>query len=254
MVPILRPISSPGSAHVVVFLGPSWRDRFRPPFLLFELTAETSRLREAGHMATRWEAASAVAIALAVMGRPAAAQDRPIYMTIVVQDLAGLSPAVIRQAETVVTRIYSQIGVQITWREIVGFEEPTAIEQAADVVHGESTIHVGLLSAEMEHRARPERGRLGMALSGTRLVRVFVNRVEHVARSAQEDMADVLGHVMAHEIGHVLLGPDAHSTAGLMAARLDLPRLALGALWFDRAQAAIIQARLACDGVPRLRC
>jgi hypothetical protein len=205
-------------------------------------------------MATRWEAASAVALAFAVMVRPVAAQDRPLYMTIVVQDLAGLSPTVIKEAETVVTRIYSQIGVQITWREIVGFEEPTAIAQAADVVHGESIIHVGLLSAGMEHLVRPDRGTLGMALSGTRLVRVFVNRVEHVARSAQEEVADVLGHVMAHEIGHLLLGPDAHSTAGLMAATLDLPRIALGGLWFDRAQAAIIQARLACDGVPRLRC
>ena len=60
------------------------------------------------------------------------------------------------------------------------------------------------------------------------------------------------GHVIAHEIGHVLLGPNAHSTAGLMAASLDLPRIALGGLWFDRIQAAIIRARLACDGSVRV--
>ena len=74
-------------------------------------------------MATRWEAASAIAIACAVTAMPVAAQDRPLYMTIVVQDLATLSPPVITQAETVVTRIYSQIGVDIAWRNIVGFEE-----------------------------------------------------------------------------------------------------------------------------------
>ena len=205
-------------------------------------------------MATRWEAASAVAIACAVIGVPIAAQDRPLYMTIVVQDLAGLSPTVIKEAETVVTRIYSQIGVDITWRNIVGFEEPTAIDQAADVVDAESIIHVGLLSAEMERRARPDRATLGMAIPGARLVRVFVDRVEFLARGAQEDVGDVLGHVIAHEIGHVLLGPNAHSTAGLMAASLDLPRIALGGLWFDRVQAAIIRARLACDDASRLRC
>ena len=44
-------------------------------------------------------------------------------MRIVVQDLATLSPPVITQAETVVTRIYSQIGVDIAWRNIVGFED-----------------------------------------------------------------------------------------------------------------------------------
>ena len=139
----------------------------------------------------------------------------------------------IKEAETVVTRIYSQIGVQITWRDIVGFEEPTAIDQAADVVDAEFVIHVGLLSTEMERRARPDQGTLGIAVSGARLVRVFVDRVEYVARGAQEDVGDVLGHVIAHEIGHVLLGPGAHSTGGLMAASLDLPRLALGGLWFD---------------------
>ena len=205
-------------------------------------------------MATRWEAASAVAIAFALMGRPVVAQDRPVYMTIVVQDLAGLSPTVIKEAETVVTRLYSQIGVQITWRDLVGFEEPTAIDQAADVVHGESIIHVGLLSAGMEHLVRPDRGTLGRTASGTRLVRVFTNRVEYVARGAQAEVGDVLGHVMAHEIGHVLLGPNAHSAAGLMAPSLDLPRIALGGLWFDRIQAAIIRASLACDNTSRLRC
>jgi hypothetical protein len=106
----------------------------------------------------------------------------------------------------------------------------------------------------MERRAKPDLGTLGMTVSSTRLVRVFVDRVAYVAGGAQEDVGDVLEHVMAHEIGHVLLGPNAHSTAGLMAASLDLPRIALGGLWFDRIQAAIIRARLACDDTSRLRC
>ena len=203
-------------------------------------------------MATRWEAASAVAIACAVIGVPIAAQERPVHMRIVVQDLATLSPLVITQAETVVTRIYSQIGVDIAWRNIVGFEEPTGIDQAADVVDAEFAIHVGLLSAEMERRARPDRATLGIAIPGARLVRVFVGRVEFLARGAQQDTSDVLGHVIAHEIGHVLLGLGAHSSAGLMAATLDLPRIALGGLWFDHGQAAIIRTMLAGDGSVRV--
>jgi len=59
-------------------------------------------------MATRWEAASAIAIACAVTAMPVAAQDRPLYMTIVVQDLAGLSQTVIKEAETVVTQILEE--------------------------------------------------------------------------------------------------------------------------------------------------
>jgi hypothetical protein len=97
----------------------------------------------------------------------------------------------------------------------------------------------------MERRAKPDWGTLGVAVAGARIVRVFVDRVETVARGAQEDVGEVLGHVIAHEIGHVLLGPNAPSAAGLMAASLDLPRIALGGLWFDQGQAAIIRAKLA---------
>ena len=116
-------------------------------------------------MTTRWEAASAIAIACAVTAMPVAAQDRPLHMSIVVQDLAGLSHVVIMQAETVVTRIYRQIGVDVAWRNMVGFEEPTAIDQPADVVDAGSIIHVGLLSTEMERRAQPDLGTLGMTVS-----------------------------------------------------------------------------------------
>ena len=196
-------------------------------------------------MRIRWQAAILAAIALAVMARPGAARDKPLHLRIVVQDHAGLSPAVIRQAETVVTGIYSRIGIEIAWRDIVGFEDTTAIDQAAVVSDGQSAIHVALLSAAMEHLVRPDRGTLGMAGSGTCLVWVFVRRVEHVGRGRQEDLAAILGYVIAHETGHVLLGPDAHSAAGLMAATLDLPRVALGGVWFDQHQAALIRARLA---------
>ena len=189
-------------------------------------------------MATRWEAASTVAIACAVIAVPIAAQERPLHMRIVVQDFAALPPPVLGEAETVVTRIYSQIGVDIAWRNIAEFD-------------AESIIHVGLLSAEMERRARPDRATLGIAIPGARLVRVFVGRVEFLARGAQEDTGAVLGHVIAHEIGHVLLGLGAHSTAGLMADMLDLPRIALGGLWFDHGQAAIIRTMLAGDGSVR---
>ena len=79
-----------------------------------------------------------VLIALAVMARPGAARDKPLHMRIVVPDHAGLSPAVIRQAETVVTGIYSRIGIEIAWRDIVGFEDTTAIDQAAVVSDGQS--------------------------------------------------------------------------------------------------------------------
>ena len=200
-------------------------------------------------MASRCQRAPAIALtmACAVIAQAAVAHARPLHLTISVQDYAGLSPAVITQTEAVVARIYHQIGVDIVWLDVARVAPTMLSDRAAPAVDWESVIHVGLLSAAMEHKLRPDRGTVGVAITGSHLVRIFVSRVEYLASNSQQDLADVLGHVMAHEIGHLLLGPNAHSTAGLMAAVLDVPRIGLGGLSFDRRQAAVIRTKLAGD-------
>jgi hypothetical protein len=48
---------------------------------------------------------------------------------------------------------------------------------------------------------------------------VFYDRIERLHKSAEIDLPTLLGHAMAHEIGHVLLGTTEHATAGIMKAR-----------------------------------
>lgn len=55
------------------------------------------------------------------------------------------------------------------------------------------------------------------AVSGTRIY-VFVNRI---IRNHQQDLAQVLTHVLVHEITHVLEGTDHHSEYGIMKAHWD---------------------------------
>lgn len=60
--------------------------------------------------------------------------------------------------------------------------------------------------------------------------------------------ARVLGHVMAHEIGHLLLPTRAHSRDGLMRAswdRRDVERLKTGGLLFTRDQGDLIRRKIA---------
>ena len=64
---------------------------------------------------------------------------------------------------------------------------------------------------------------LGYSLVNTqagegRLATVFVDRVEWLARPAGADSPTVLGLAIAHEIGHLLLGTNAHAASGLMRA------------------------------------
>ena len=68
--------------------------------------------------------------------------------------------------------------------------------------------------------------------------------VEYVAKRKSLDVGDLLGVIMAHEIGHLLLPPDSHST-GIMAPNIDLFLIDRGGPSFDPHQGSMIRAKIA---------
>ena len=81
---------------------------------------------------------------------------------------------------------------------------------------------------------------------------IFYHSVEEVAREAKRATATVLGHVLAHEMGHLLLGMKGHSRQGIMHipwGPKELGRAAQGGLLFVAKQEqrirAQVQARMA---------
>jgi hypothetical protein len=61
----------------------------------------------------------------------------------------------------------------------------------------------------------------GIAISGapdarSRIAYILYNRIERFALAQGAPVARGLGHVIAHEIGHLLLGVNSHSRDGLM--------------------------------------
>src|SRR5688572_25603174 len=85
---------------------------------------------------------------------------------------------------------------------------------------------------------------------GTRsgvLATVYLDRVSVLAGPAGLDIATLLGHAIAHEIGHLLLGTNAHSTTGLMRAvwsREEVRRRRAADWTFTERDATAIRARL----------
>lgn len=82
------------------------------------------------------------------------------------------------------------------------------------------------------------------------LATVFADRIDHAAARGGVPAGTLLGRVMAHEIGHLLLGSGYHGRAGLM--RAEWPDAALGHggdQWrFSIAEAARMQHVLASVG------
>jgi len=79
-------------------------------------------------------------------------------------------------------------------------------------------------------------------------VYVFYNRVEAVAMEHAADSrantAQILGHAIAHEIGHLLLNVQTHSAGGIMRGDWnlsDLRNVSYGYLRFTTRQAKAIR-------------
>jgi hypothetical protein len=76
---------------------------------------------------------------------------------------------------------------------------------------------------------------------------IFYDRMETLANSMNEATYIVLGHAMAHEIGHVLLGSSDHASGGMMQGAWT-PAIwhlaSLGLLAFTREEAEHMGARL----------
>jgi hypothetical protein len=68
---------------------------------------------------------------------------------------------------------------------------------------------------------------------------VFFDRVEILAENRVASPSEILGNAIVHEIGHLLLRSNRHSTAGIMRAQWndeDLRRASRGTLLFTAQQ------------------
>jgi hypothetical protein len=77
------------------------------------------------------------------------------------------------------------------------------------------------------------------------LATIYADRVAWLAGEAGADMPTLVGFAIAHEIGHLLLGTNAHSGTGLMRAvwsRAELRRNDAADWLFGRSEAARIRA------------
>lgn len=119
-------------------------------------------------------------------------------------------------AQGYATRLYKAIGVELRWDR-----RCDAAEKAGLSTPNGNNPHV--ISMEWASVAPPNASPKAYAAArpfqttGTRIT-LFVDRLKPVLEEPSLGAA-VLGHVLAHEIGHVLLGHDGHSEKGLMKAR-----------------------------------
>jgi len=194
-----------------------------------------------------------IVITVAILGaRFSSAADSAAeqIITVQIQDHAHVPAASLSSATAMVTRMYERIGVRIKWTKVVRWEGGHASfdhrEATSDAAIGQLTVIV--LNPKMAARGHVAPGVLGFAAVPDegmgRIAYAIYDRVRSIALEVPTNESDLLGFVMAHEIGHLMLPRGSHSRSGLMKSDWDirdLGRVDLQKLQFSELQAAQIR-------------
>jgi hypothetical protein len=198
------------------------------------------------------------AIALMLLAWPAAADPVPTLKIVLQVPDASVPLHLVLRARDEVTRIYRDAGVVITWKDVTpNSDELDAPQSTGPAVPGFALVVISSRNTDTLTVATDALGgATGTAETRGRVAYVFYDRVERTARAhlnrksylgtSEMDTVIVLGHAMAHEIGHLLL-PRGHSALGLMRADWsteDLRDAAHGELNFTPEQAEALRETL----------
>ncbi len=174
---------------------------------------------------------------------------QPEITTVVLSvfDDAGVSPKLVSQSEAVTSRIFAQAGVRLLWLRC-GL--PSLTEPQRDLCTSSvfpTHLHLRLI----RHPLQSQGSALGVSYLADDGVGfqadIFCDRVAHLHDDSEIDLTILLGVVMAHELGHLLLGTSSHSPQGLMRAswtREDLRRAFRCALLFSDDESDHMRAKL----------
>jgi hypothetical protein len=174
----------------------------------------------------------------------ASESDPSVTITVQVYNYSQASPAILSKAEREAGRILSKAGLQLVWLKCP-VEPSAAGSQGLCQKTPEATdLRLRVLAAPIKNKVQDTV--FGFAVNPT-LASVYY---DHAARLAKSDDAEfeaptLLGCVIAHELGHLLLGTNSHSGKGIMQGRWgsnQFRQLMTGSLIFTTAQAQLMRA------------
>jgi hypothetical protein len=136
------------------------------------------------------------------------------HMNVAVCNLDGVGEAVISRAKAETELVYRSAGVTIVWRECATFPTPAELERDPWFIvrlrTGKPPLTVGPASLDVMGKAFVED-------QGGYMADAYFQAIQATSELHRGDSGVLLGFVMAHELGHLLLGP-GHAPDGVMQA------------------------------------
>jgi hypothetical protein len=173
-------------------------------------------------------------------------------LMVYVYNVAKVPEPVLRSATHVTSKVFAAAGVALEWHEAQDSVTRSSPGTSPDGGDNATNLCVWLLPKELSDRVARSPFTAGSALKSDtespNIVVMFYNRIAEAARLSQARRSAVLGYLMTHEIGHLLLGENAHEPYGLMRHTWELSDIRAaerGELRFLDEQASRIRAEVA---------
>jgi hypothetical protein len=174
---------------------------------------------------------------------PAVSVPEVHQITIGVYDYAQAGSGVLLKAERVTSGILQNASVSVVWLACSADEKAPSNPGCANLV-GPLKIELRIVPNTMAGRLRQMSDVFGMAAQGGEGelgcdAWVFYDQVKEAAAKTGLSLPQIFGTVIAHELGHLLLGANSHSRTGLMRARWarqELLAADLGQLSFSNSE------------------
>ena len=166
-----------------------------------------------------------------------------VGITILVYNDGKLPPSQLSAAERQASFIFRRAGVVVEWLTCLDASGEAAacrhLSPGAQFVL--SIVHEERVSNDIVF------GAAFLSNDGGKYCDIFMDRIERLHHETGVEISDLLGAVMAHEIGHLLLGSHSHSPFGIMTARWQketLDCVSMGWLFFNSDQASRMRRRI----------
>jgi hypothetical protein len=167
-----------------------------------------------------WEIGICIAVS-AVLASSLGAAEPGSRITVFVYNYAAIAPDVLALTEAEGSRIYQQADIEIHWLDCPLSPKDADQFPGCQIPPGPTRLALRILSRSMADRLRQAEDSFGFAMipedgSFAIVANVFSYDADQLAgrRGMRHDV--ILGHLAAHELGHLLLGAGSHSSHGIM--------------------------------------
>src|SRR5882672_7463931 len=147
---------------------------------------------------------------------PRLAAEPPVTLTVRLYNTSGIPADELAAARSAADAILRDTGLEVRFRACARTTDPCAETLKP------SEVVVRIIDApQFNATLHPEAYGVTYIVKETNrgwLATVFSDRIDAAAARVGVDAGTLLGRVMAHEVGHLLLGTDYHSTGGVMRA------------------------------------